>query len=123
MVGPTLFFLKKISWVFLISEGAPALWSPPTLAPKMKPDSGKIFIDQNAARNPKHPLEPLFRALVTQKPDFAIGDVDLVTDRNNIRKLLSFIDPSTAKRGLEAFTITIEIIKKTAIVFFSAEVG
>ncbi len=39
----------------------------------------------------------------------------MVTDRNNIRKLLSFVDPSSTRNGLEAFTINIEITKNTAI--------
>jgi hypothetical protein len=38
-----------------------------------------------------------------------------VTDRNNIRKLLSFIDPGSSRNGLEAFTINIEVTKNTAI--------
>jgi hypothetical protein len=38
-----------------------------------------------------------------------------VTDRNNIRKLLSFIDPSSTRNGLEVFTMNIEVTKNTAI--------
>lgn len=49
------------------------------------------MIDQNAYRNPKYPLEPLFRALFTVNSDFDLASIDLVTDRNNLRKLLRFI--------------------------------
>lgn len=38
-----------------------------------------------------------------------------MTDRNNIRKLLSFINPGSTRNGLESFTISIEIIGNTAI--------
>ena len=38
-----------------------------------------------------------------------------MTDRNNIRKLLSFINPGSSRNGLEAFTIKIEVTKNTAI--------
>jgi hypothetical protein len=39
----------------------------------------------------------------------------VVTDRNNVRKLLSYVDPSSSRNGLEAFTINIEVTQDTAI--------
>jgi hypothetical protein len=39
----------------------------------------------------------------------------VVTDRNNIRKLLAFIDPDSAKNKHEPFTIKVEVVKETAI--------
>ena len=42
-----------------------------------------------------------------------------MTDRNNIRKLLSFINPDSARNRLETFTINIEVTKNTAV--FSRE--
>lgn len=95
--------------------GSPALWSAPGVSQRLKKDSGLIYIAQNAARHPESPLEPLFRALYITYPSFDICSTDVVTDRNNIRKLLSFIDPSSARNGLEAFTINIEVKKNTAI--------
>ncbi|EOO01310.1 putative geranylgeranyl pyrophosphate synthetase protein [Phaeoacremonium minimum UCRPA7] len=92
--------------------GSPPLWSPPSVAMKLTPDSGLVYIDQNAARNPSSPLEPLFRALCTQDTNFDIGVVDLVTDRNNIRKLLRFVRGSSN----DAFEIRVEIAgDKTAL--------
>ncbi|PYH68102.1 uncharacterized protein BO88DRAFT_464017 [Aspergillus vadensis CBS 113365] len=73
--------------------GCPLLWPPPKA--------------QNAARHPESPLEPLFRVLYTTHPSFDIGAVDLVTDRNNIRVLLFFINLP--------FTIEFEITGKTAV--------
>lgn len=95
--------------------GSPALWSAPGGSRRLKKDSGLIYIAQNAARHPESPLEPLFRAIYITNPSFDIRFTDVVTDRNNIRKLLSFIDPSSTRNGLEAFTINIEITKNTAI--------
>ncbi|EAQ84584.1 hypothetical protein CHGG_08598 [Chaetomium globosum CBS 148.51] len=86
-------------------KGSPPLWSPPSVPFKLAPDSGTIFIDQNAARNPRFPLEPLFRALAIDCPEFALGDVDLVTDRNNIRKLLRFVQGSS----YDPFQIQVDI--------------
>jgi hypothetical protein len=71
-----------------------------------------VYIDQNAARNPRFPLESLFRALSIENPEFNIGDVDLVTDRNNIRKLLRFVQASSN----DTFQIKVEIAgDKTAL--------
>ncbi|MCJ1420460.1 hypothetical protein MMC32_006817 [Xylographa parallela] len=95
--------------------GSPALWSAPGVSRRLKKDSGLIYIAQNAARHPESPLEPLFRALYITHPSFDIRSIDIVTDRNNIRKLLSFLDPSSSRNGLEAFTMNIEVTKNTAI--------
>jgi len=71
-----------------------------------------VYIDQNAARNPRFPLEPLFRALYVEERDFQIGDIDLVTDRSNIRKLLRFVQGSSN----DAFQIQVETAgSKTAL--------
>ncbi|KAF2193556.1 hypothetical protein K469DRAFT_728751 [Zopfia rhizophila CBS 207.26] len=87
--------------------------STPTIA--LKKDSGLIYIAQNAARHPDSPLKPLFRSLYITNPLFDIRLIDVVTDRNNIRKLLSFIDPSSTRNGLETFTIHVEVTKNTVI--------
>lgn len=53
-------------------------------------------------------------------PSFDMRSVDLVTDRNNIRKLLSFVNPGLSRGGLEPFTIDVEVLdnsnnNKTAV--------
>ncbi|KAF2472327.1 uncharacterized protein BDR25DRAFT_324271 [Lindgomyces ingoldianus] len=95
--------------------GSPPLWAPPRVPRQLKKDSGLFYIAQNSARHPDSPLEPLFRALYLTNPSFDIHSIHVVTDRNNIRKLLSFIDPRSARGGLEAFTINIEVVKNTVI--------
>lgn len=95
--------------------GSSSLWSPPQASRKVAKDSGLIYIAQNAARHPESPLEPLFRALYISNPSFDIRSVHVVTDRNNVRKLLSFINPALSKDGVEPFTIDIEIKEGTAI--------
>ncbi|KAL2840878.1 hypothetical protein BJY01DRAFT_236580 [Aspergillus pseudoustus] len=79
------------------------------------PDSGPFYIAQNAARHPDSPLEPLFRALYTNRPSFDIHSVDLVSDRNNIWKLMSFVNPSLERDKLEVFTIEVEVTQDTSI--------
>lgn len=112
--------LSSYNWIeastpTIAVPGSPPLWSPPSTPQQLKPDSGLVYIAQNAARHPDSPLEPLFRALYVENPSFNIRSIDVVTDRNVIRKLLSFINPSSMRNGLEAFTFNIEIAGNTAM--------
>ncbi|ERF72516.1 hypothetical protein EPUS_09294 [Endocarpon pusillum Z07020] len=97
------------------TQASPPLWSAPRAPRQLKKDSGLVYIAQNAARHPNSPLEPLFRTLYIANSSFDIRSVDVVTDRNNIRKLLSFVNPDSTRNGLEKFTISIEVTKNTAI--------
>lgn len=99
--------------------GCPPAWSNVKFPKQLQKDSGLVYINQNAARHAQSPLEPLFRALHVEKPEFDVTKVDVISDRNSIRKLLSFVDPTTSRNGLEAFTIKVEAVKQTAL--FSRE--
>lgn len=115
--------LSSYNWIeattpTIAVPGSPALWSPPRALPqlKKKKDWSLINIAQNVARHPHSPLEPLFRALYITNPSFDIRSIDVVTDRKNIWKLLSFVNPRlTHRNGLGVFTINIEMAKNTAI--------
>ena len=98
--------LSSYNWIeaptpTIAFPGSPPLWSAPRAPRQLKKDSGLIYIAQNAARHPDSPLEPLFRALYIVNPSFDIRSTDVVTDRNNIRKLLSFINPGSTRNALE----------------------
>jgi hypothetical protein len=95
--------------------GSPDLWSPPKDPFRVQKDTGHVYIAQNAARHPESPLEPLFRALYISHPSFDIASVDVVTDRNNIRKLLGAINPRWNGYKREDFTIHVEVTNNTAI--------
>lgn len=99
--------------------GSPAEWSPPTGPTRLKKDTGYFYTAQNLARRPESPLEPLFCAMLLTDPSVDLRSIDVVTDRNNIRKLLSFVEPRNGKNGAEDFVINIEIVGKTAL--FSRE--
>ena len=112
--------LSSYNWIeaptpTIAVPGSPALWSPLSTPRRLNKDSGLVYIAQNAARHPDSPLEPLFRALYITDPSFEIRSTDVVSDRNNIRKLLSFINPGSSKNGREAFTINIEVANNTTI--------
>lgn len=112
--------VASYSWVeasnpTIAVPGVPPQWSPPATSRQLPKDSGMIYIAQNAARHPTSPMEPLFRALEIEDPTFDLRSVDVVSDRNNIRKLLSFIDPDSSRNGLEPFTINVEVVGNTMI--------
>jgi hypothetical protein len=93
---PTVLLIKCRQKVNLLI-GNPPIWKKLNVPVQLEPDSGDAFIDQNTARLPLSPLEPMFRAIsVTQKQlgkDFKLANenIDIVTDRNNLRKLMRFI--------------------------------
>ena len=112
--------LSSYNWIeaptpTIAVPGSPPVWSAPRAPQQLKKDSGIIYIAQNAARHPDSPLEPQFRALYIAKHSLDLRSVDVVTDRHNNRKLLSFINPGSTQNGLETFTIDVEVAKNTAI--------
>ncbi|KAI0515081.1 geranylgeranyl pyrophosphate synthetase [Xylaria bambusicola] len=112
--------LASYSWIespvpTIAVPGIPPRWAPPTVPFRLPKDSGLVYIAQNAARHPESPLEPLFRSLYVTNPGFDIRPVDIITDRNNIRKLLSFINPSSSRNRLEVFTIIAEVVDGTML--------
>jgi hypothetical protein len=112
--------LSSYNWIeaptpTIAVPGCPSRWNPPQGRHKVNKDQGLICIAQNAARNPSSPLEPLFRALYLTDPSYDIAKIDIVTDRNNMRKLLSYVNPHTSRNGLEPFTILVEVKNNTAI--------
>ncbi|TID18521.1 putative geranylgeranyl pyrophosphate synthetase protein [Venturia nashicola] len=98
--------------------GVPSLLDASSTAVKVKPDLGKYFVDQNAARIPDSPLEPLFRSLFTLKPDYDVSAIDLVSDRNNIRKLLKFVSRGSFR---DTFEIKVEIVGDKTLLFTRVE--
>lgn len=101
----------------MTNKGSPPLWSPPVGPLQLEPDSGRVYIDQNAAKIPDTPLEPLFSALFAQNPSFEMGSVDVITDRNNIRKLLRFLGGTSS----ESFQIQVEIVDGKRALFTRME--
>jgi hypothetical protein len=95
--------------------GCPPLWSALKVLKRLQKDSGLIYIAQNAVCYLDSPLEPLFHILYIANPLYDIRSIDIVTDWNNIRKLLLFINSGSTRNGLDIFTINIEITKNIEI--------
>lgn len=90
--------------------GSPAILTPKPLPIHVRPDSGLSISDPARHVFPKAPLEPLFRALFTTRPDFDVKGIDLVTDRKNLRLLLGFVGGRA-----EEFRIDVEVVRNTVL--------
>ncbi|KAI4692886.1 uncharacterized protein J4E88_001256 [Alternaria novae-zelandiae] len=92
--------------------GAPPRWNPPPLPTTLAQDSGRHFVDQNASRVPKYPFEPVFAALAVMKPNVVLDQVDIIANRNSLRKLLDF----SAGRRLDTFCMGLHMVGNTLVV-------
>ncbi|KAK6213490.1 hypothetical protein QIS74_09492 [Colletotrichum tabaci] len=92
--------------------GHAAIWQGVTLPMTLSPDKGTYFIDQNTSLMPQHPFEPMFRAAASMNQDMSFGDIDIVTNRNSLRKLLDFCSP----RSQESFRLHLHLVRNTLIV-------
>ncbi|KAK8035839.1 hypothetical protein PG991_001912 [Apiospora marii] len=118
--------LSSYSWIdcpepTIAVPGIPPKWQPPKTRRRLPKDSGLRYIAQNAARHPDSPMEPLFRALCEADPTFDVRGIDVVTDRNNMRKLLSFIDPTSDRYGMESFIIHAELAGGKTVILSRVE--
>ncbi|KAI5837911.1 hypothetical protein DFP73DRAFT_635702 [Morchella snyderi] len=94
----------------IIVPGSPAILTPRPLPVRVRPDSGRSISDPARHVFPRAPLEPLFRALFTTRPDFNVKGVDLVTDRRNLRLLLDFVGGRA-----DEFRIDVELVRSTVL--------
>ncbi|KAG6171082.1 hypothetical protein E4U51_000276 [Claviceps purpurea] len=112
--------ISSYSWIdaptpTIAVPGSPSLWSPPAVRIQPPKDSGIYNIGENARRIPSSPMAPLFRALFTTNPSFDVRPIDVISDRHNIRKLLSFVDPVSDRDKGESFTIKLELVRNTLL--------
>ncbi|KAH7087978.1 hypothetical protein BKA62DRAFT_627461 [Auriculariales sp. MPI-PUGE-AT-0066] len=95
--------------------GSPPVWKQPNLPLTLAQDSGKTFVDQNAHRVSAYPLLPLFAAVLHTKnvtsefkiQAFDMASVELVTDRNGLRKLLRWIQGGV---DVKDFRIDVDLV-------------
>lgn len=74
-------------------------------------DSGAYFIDLNGYKIPSCPFTPLFSALRIMRSSFDFTAVDLLTNRNSLRKLLSF----TSNKVTDSFRIDLHMVRDTLV--------
>ncbi|PHH87038.1 hypothetical protein CDD83_9397 [Cordyceps sp. RAO-2017] len=90
----------------VVIPGFAPVWQDNPLPITLPKDKGSYFVDQNASRMPQFPFEPLFRATAAMKPGFRFDDVDIVVNRNSLRKLLDFC----SGRVKQTFRINLAIV-------------
>ncbi|KKY27167.1 putative geranylgeranyl pyrophosphate synthetase [Diplodia seriata] len=91
--------------------GAPPRWTSPTLPVTVPQDTGAHPIDHNAWKMPSCPFTPLFSSLRTTNPSFSFSDVDLLANRNSLRKLLDFVDGRVG----QTFRIDATLVRNTLV--------
>lgn len=88
------FFSLTLVWNVV---GCPPIWQNKPTPFKVPRDSGRSYADQNRFRIPLYPLLPAFVAIEHMQPSFDYASLDVVTDRNNLRKLLRWIENASDK--------------------------
>ncbi|PSR77825.1 hypothetical protein PHLCEN_2v7697 [Hermanssonia centrifuga] len=111
-------YIASYSWTnahnpVIVVPGSPPLWINKPVPFSLAPDKGMSFMDQNSSRMPSYPLLPLFRAVDTMQNNVSpISDwktLDIITDRNNLRKLLSWAYPHAQIKSRTKFRIDIQL--------------
>jgi hypothetical protein len=92
--------------------GSPPKWSPPALPTKLPADKGHQYVDQNAYRIPQYPFEPIFWALDVMNPSVRFDDVDVVCNRNSLRKLLDL----ASGRRIDPFVMHLHMLQNTLFI-------
>ncbi|OHW90520.1 hypothetical protein CSPAE12_10784 [Colletotrichum incanum] len=90
--------------------GHAAIWKDVVLPLTLPPDRGIYFIDQNTDLLLQHPFEPMFRAADSMNQDMSFDDIDIVTNRNSLRKLFEFC----ASRSQESFRLNLHLVLRKA---------
>ncbi|KAG6101925.1 hypothetical protein E4U30_000702 [Claviceps sp. LM220 group G6] len=112
--------VSSYSWIdtptpTIAVPGSPRFWSPPDIDVRLPKDSGLYYVTENAARLPGSPVAPLFAALFTTNPSFDVRPLDIISDRNFIRRLLWFVNPGSDGDAAEPFTMKLELVGNTLL--------
>ena len=118
----------RIDIQYRFVTGSPAIWTGCAVPFKLEPDHPSVFVDKDGARLSEYPMLPLFvaaDAIHGPKAAAALVDwptVDIVTDRNSLRKLLRWLKPSPGKEVRE-FRIEIQLVGTKTLVMGRWEGG
>jgi hypothetical protein len=111
-------FLCSYSWKqtakpTIYVPGTPPQWTPPSLPKMLDQDSGFYWCDQHAHRVPRHQFEPVFQALAVMNPTAQFNNVDIVVNRNSLRKFLAFV---SFNRGEGQFHVDLTMVHNTLFI-------
>ncbi|KAG2354836.1 hypothetical protein BDR07DRAFT_1474275 [Suillus spraguei] len=108
--------IASYSWIeaatpTIAVPGSPRVWF--TGPERVPADSGTRFVDQNAFyMRQMSPLIPLFAAIDDMDPNFDYKQFDIITDRNNLRKLLRWASGSSDEKD---FRIDVDVAGWTCL--------
>ncbi|KAF4669287.1 hypothetical protein FOZ61_004577 [Perkinsus olseni] len=83
--------------------------------PKLEYDQGTFFCDENQYRQKESPTESLFQAVAICTPNFDWQAVDIVTDRNNLRKLMRALQPQWDSFDDQSFQVDLDVVGRTVV--------
>lgn len=102
----------------ILVPGIPPIYSAPRFPPRLSPDAGTQYIDQNGDRNPGSPLESLVAAVLATDERFDFGSIHIITDRRPIRKLFGFVNGDHGQPQFgpsPSFKFSVEMIGESAL--------
>ncbi|KAF8272615.1 hypothetical protein EI94DRAFT_1717948 [Lactarius quietus] len=104
----------------IIVPGSPAIWTERDIPFQLEPDDATVYVDQNTAQLSQYPMLPLFAAADAihgpeATPPVDWTSVDVVTDRNGLRKLLRWLNPSSG-REVRDFRIDVQLVGTKTLV-------
>lgn len=108
--------IASYSWIdgtrpCIVVPGYSRVWRNMTVK-TVPADSGVHHVDCNTSfMGDRSPLIPIFAAIDSLHIDFKYRDLDLITDRNSLRKLLRCIDRQHEK----TFRIDVDLLGKTCL--------
>jgi hypothetical protein len=80
---------------------------------KIKNDNGPGFVDKNSTLLPLAPFTPLFAAVHHLEPDYNWSQLDILTDRNSLRKLMRWV----SGKVYHDFRIDLELVGDKTVIF------
>ncbi|KAH9175656.1 hypothetical protein EDB89DRAFT_328084 [Lactarius sanguifluus] len=104
----------------MVVPGSPAIWTGRAVPFTLQPDDGYIYFEQKNAQLVQYPMLPLFAAADAihdqeAAPPVDWSTVDVITDRNGLRKLLRWLDPSPGK-AVRDFRIDVQLVGTKTLV-------
>ncbi|KAK7746283.1 hypothetical protein SLS53_002242 [Cytospora paraplurivora] len=95
-----------------IGTGGAPVYKEITLPLKVQPDSGIQYVDQNASRLPRYPFEVVFHAVERLDPTFRFDSIDVLVNRNSLRKFFDFC----MGRTQDSFRVNLFLVKNTLVI-------
>jgi hypothetical protein len=91
------------------------VWRDPLLPFSVPPDTGETYAYSNSHKLPTYPFLPLFRAVDAIEESDPTRDrldwsaIDFISDRNNLRKLLSWVEFKANGTRVDDFRIDMQL--------------